>query len=114
MRNFRCSSETAQFGELDEIWKLAKVHDALTIGDAMQNNGRLIATVPKSAADEIRIRLTEFRGHKLCDVRQFTELDTGKDRTPTKKGFAVNVKLIPDLIAALQQAELEARAAHLL
>lgn len=80
----------------------------------MSDEEKLIATVPKNSVDEVRVRLTEFRGHKLCDVRQFTELDTGKERTPTKKGVAFAVRLLPEIIAALKQAEDEARAVGLL
>ena len=74
-------------------------------------DGVVVATVPKNSREELRVRLTEFRGHRLCDLRQFALVKAGSDRTPTRKGVAVNVALLPSLIAALQVAQEEARAA---
>ncbi len=75
---------------------------------------KLIETIRKNAREEIRISLTEFKGHDLVDCRVYADPYTGGDWLATRKGVCVSVKKLPDLIAALQQAEAEARAAGLL
>ena len=71
----------------------------------------IVAVVQKNTRDDLRIRLTEFMGHRLCDVRQFTDLGAeGAERRATKKGVAFNVAVLPELIAALRAAEDEARS----
>ena len=63
-----------------------------------------IATIKKNATEEIQVSLINFKGHDLIGIRVFAETDKG-DKVPTKKGLTCNVKLIPELLAALQQAE---------
>jgi len=74
-----------------------------------------IAVIRKNAMEEIRVELTEFNGYDLIHLRVWTEPRAGgSERIPTKAGIACRVTLLPDLIAALQQAEAAARAAGLL
>ncbi len=68
----------------------------------------LIATVRKNASDEVRIALSEFRGTSLIDMRVFSDFDGSGERRPTKKGLALSVTRLPDLIDALQLAKAEA------
>ncbi len=75
---------------------------------------KTIRTIRKSQRAEIRVSLTEYHGHDLCDVRVFAEPYSGDEWIATKKGLSLSVELLPELIAALQQAEAEARAASLL
>jgi hypothetical protein len=73
------------------------------------------ATIRKNALEEIRVGLSEFNGHDLLNIRVWAEpRDGGTDRIPTKAGIACNVRLLPELIAALRQAEADARAQGLL
>ena len=75
-----------------------------------------IATIEKNKTEELRIALTEYKGHDCVDVRIFAEpyADEGQGRVPTKKGVSLAVTKLPELISALQQAEGEARAAGLI
>ena len=73
-----------------------------------------IATIRKNTKEEIRISLSEWEGHDLINVRVWMDPYEGGERKPTKKGVACKVTLLPDIIAALQQAEAEARVAGLL
>ncbi len=74
-----------------------------------------ISVIRKNAAEEIRVELTQFNGHDLINVRVWTDPRTGGvERIPTKAGIACNARLLPELIAALQQAEAEARMRGLL
>lgn len=63
-----------------------------------------IATVAKNAREEIRIVLTNYKGHDLVDLRVFVEADGRPDRVPTRKGIAVKPALLPALIEALAKA----------
>jgi Transcriptional Coactivator p15 (PC4) len=77
--------------------------------------GAPIAIIPKNRLEEIRIELSEFNGHDLINIRVWAEPRSGGDeRIPTKAGIAAKVVLLPELIAALQKAEITARKAGLL
>ena len=59
--------------------------------------------------DVLKIRLEEYRGHRLCSLRVwFQERATGRIR-PTREGFGLNVRLLSNLIAKLIKIEAEAR-----
>ena len=75
-----------------------------------------ITTIEKNRSEELRISLKEYKGHRYADIRTFTEpyADEGQGRVATKKGVTLSLAKLPELIAALQQAESEARAAGLL
>jgi hypothetical protein len=73
-----------------------------------------IATIQKNAREEIRIELSEFKGHNLLNMRVWSDKDGGNARIPTKAGIACKVTLLPALISALQKTEAAARAAGLM
>ncbi len=72
--------------------------------------------IEKNKAEELRVALKRYRGHDYVDIRTYVEpsVDEGEGRVPTKKGVALALTKLPELIAALQRAESEARAAGLL
>ena len=73
------------------------------------------AIIRKNMAEEIRVELSEFNGHDLINVRVWADpRNGGTERIPTKAGIACNVRLLPELIEALQKAEAAARKAGLL
>lgn len=74
-----------------------------------------IVTIRKNSAEEIRVSLTEFKGHHLVNLRVYAEPyeDKGQGRVPTKRGLACSLALLPQLIDALQMAERAAREAGL-
>jgi hypothetical protein len=73
------------------------------------------AVLCKNMAEEIRIELSEFNGHDLINIRIWTDpRNGGSERIPAKAGICCNVRLLPELIEALQQAEIAARKAGLL
>src|SRR4051812_17441938 len=66
--------------------------------------------IRKNALEEIRVELSEYDGHDLINVRIWADpRNGGAERIPTKAGIACNVRLLPELIEALRQAEIEAR-----
>ncbi len=78
---------------------------------------KLIAAIPKNQREEIRVALSEFEKdgttHDMVSARVFYDAGDGEMR-PGRNGLNVSVKLLPQLVAALRQAEAEARAAGLL
>jgi Transcriptional Coactivator p15 (PC4) len=64
----------------------------------------LIAQFEKNATEVVRVSLTEYRGHKLVDVRVYYSDDEGQYR-PTKKGVSLSVDVYPDFRRALVELE---------
>ncbi len=67
-----------------------------------------VATLAKNSREQIRIRLNEYRGAHYADVRVFTPFGDDDEPKPTKKGVAVNVSKLDELIMALGRAKAEA------
>ena len=64
----------------------------------------VIAQFEKNATEVVRISLTEFRGHKLIDMRVYYSDDEGQYR-PTKKGVSISVDLYTDFKRAIYALE---------
>lgn len=62
---------------------------------------------PKNATEEVRASLTEYKGHKLIDLRIYYEPEEGGERRPTKKGVTIDVGLYPELKKAMMKMERE-------
>ncbi len=75
---------------------------------------KLIKTIKKNTLDEIRVELSEYRGHNLIAIRVYSDFGDGEEKKPTKKGLTCNVSLIPVLREALEKADAEARKAGVL
>ena len=69
----------------------------------------LIARLPKNGREELRVMLTEFRDKPLVAARVFFRPEGGGEMRPGKSGLNLRVAMLPELIAALQKAEVEAR-----
>ena len=76
---------------------------------------KLIATIEKNSIEEVRVALSEYQGFDLVGIRIWGNYDSPtSEKRPTKKGVALRVERLPELIAALLQAQAEAEAAGLL
>jgi hypothetical protein len=76
---------------------------------------KTVSVIPKSGTEEVRVDLSEYRGHDLVSIRIYANYDSADEpKRPTKKGVTLKVEKLPELIAALQQAKTDARAAGLL
>ena len=64
-----------------------------------------VAIIPKNALDDIRVRWSEYKGHRYLDIRIFTEIEGRADKAPTKKGITLRPDLIPEMIKALESAQ---------
>jgi RecB family endonuclease NucS len=69
---------------------------------------RIVRSFRKNQREVVRVILREFEGTKLLDVRAFGKRDDGQE-APTRKGIAINVALLPELLAAIIEAETIAR-----
>jgi hypothetical protein len=69
--------------------------------------GDVIHQFPKNATEEVRASLTEYKGHKLIDLRIYYEPEGGEERRPTKKGITIDVGLYPELKKAMLKIEKE-------
>ena len=77
---------------------------------------KLIATIPKNGREKILVALDEFEAkdttYDMISVRMFYE--DGGEYHPGRNGLNVRVELLPAIVAALRDAETEARNAGLL
>lgn len=71
-----------------------------------------ITIIPKNSRESVSIRLTEYKGHDLADVRIWVR--AGETLKATGKGVSVPIRLLPDLIAGLQEAATIATSAGIL
>jgi hypothetical protein len=76
-------------------------------------SGKVVAAIRKNRLEEIRIGLSRFNGHD--QLRVSAEPGNGVvERIPMRAGIAARVALLPQIIAALRKAGVEARRAGLL
>lgn len=70
----------------------------------------IIAAFPKNRRETFRVALDQWQGVDLVDLRVTVDLTgTSGVQSPTKRGVSLNVALLPQLVAALQEAEARAR-----
>jgi hypothetical protein len=67
----------------------------------------VVGTIPKNAREDIRVTLSNFKGHDLVGARIWFKSKEGEPR-PSSKGITVNVKVLPELIGLLEDAEKKA------
>ncbi len=65
--------------------------------------------IPKNATEELRLGLSEYKGHRLVNLRLWWTPDDAKTWHPSKHGFAVHVEALPELLAGLTVLEADAR-----
>ena len=67
----------------------------------MSSEPKLIATVPRSATEQLQISINEYKGKSYLDMRIYYTTDDGLNWLPTKKGVTVspeNMELLKDAI----------------
>ena len=78
---------------------------------------QIIAEIKKDQREEIRVALSEFEGRDgifdMVSARVFYDAGNGRMKV-TRNGLSVPVRLLPELIDALEEAERQARAAGLI
>lgn len=66
----------------------------------------IVGSIPKNQREEIRVTLSNFKGHDLVGARVWFK--AGEDYRPSSKGITVNVRILPELIGLLEDAEKKA------
>ena len=66
----------------------------------MADEGKMLATIPRSATEQLQISIKEFKGKSYLDLRIFYTTDDGATWLPTKKGVTCS----PDNIELLKEA----------
>jgi hypothetical protein len=64
-----------------------------------------ISQVTKNAREVVFLSLSEYKGHRLIDIRVHVPGDQEGDWVPTRKGVSLAVGLYPAFKAALAQLE---------
>lgn len=64
----------------------------------------IIARIAKNGREQVRVALTEFKGHALVSIRVWFRNDYGQMK-PGKSGIALRLDLIPDLVKALKDSD---------
>lgn len=65
----------------------------------------VISQVTKNAREVLFFSLSEFKGHRLIDIRVHVPGDQEGDWVPTRKGVSLAVSLYPAFKQALAQLE---------
>lgn len=65
----------------------------------------VISQVTKNAREVVFLSLSEFKGHRLIDIRVHVPGDQEGDWVPTRKGVSLAVGLYPSFKKALAQLE---------
>lgn len=91
--NFQCTKiKTLCFNELVNTIRKRK---------KMATEPKLIATIPRSATEQLQISINEYKGKCYLDLRIFYTTDDGLNWLPTKKGVTVspdNLELLRDAV----------------
>ncbi len=72
----------------------------------MPEESKLIATVPRSATEQMQVAINEYRGKKYLDLRIFYTTD-GSSWLPTKKGVTVAPENLEMVKEAIEKAMVE-------
>ena len=75
--------------------------------ESEQDGEQVVAEFVKNSTEKLRVSLTEYRGHSLCNVRIYYE--DGDEYKPSRKGVAFNVALLPELEKAIRKARAAAQ-----
>ena len=65
----------------------------------------IISQLTKNAREVVFLSLSEFKGHRLIDIRVHVPGDEEGDWVPTRKGVSLAVALYPAFKQALVQLE---------
>lgn len=66
--------------------------------------GKILATIPRGATEQLQIAINEFKGKSYLDMRIFYTTDDGSTWLPTKKGVTCPPENIIILKDAIEEA----------
>ncbi len=62
-----------------------------------------VAVFEKNKYQDIKVRISEYQGNDVIDIRIWTQPPQGNEKVPTGKGININVKLYPKLKEAVDK-----------
>ena len=63
----------------------------------------IIGEIQKNQKEKIIVSTNEYQGHKYVDLRVHYEDETSGEYKPTKKGIAINPKILPEVVELIIQ-----------
>ena len=63
----------------------------------------IIGEIQKNQKEKIIVSTNEYQGHKYIDLRVHYEDETSGEYKPTKKGIAINPKILPEVVEMIIQ-----------
>lgn len=82
----------------------------VTTSGAQAQTEKITVAVLRKGEGEVRITLDTFKGAPVVDVRLFEPFTPANVPMPTRKGVTLAIGRLPELAAALAEAETQARA----
>ncbi len=73
-----------------------------------------VAEFAKNKYQDVKIRLSEYQGNDVIDIRIWTQPPQGEEKVPTGKGININVKLFSKLKEAIGKLEKDLKENNLL
>ena len=64
----------------------------------------IIGEIQKNQKEKIIVSTNEYKGNKYIDLRVHYEDETSGDYKPSKKGIAVNPKILPQVVEMMLEA----------
>ncbi|MEA3489857.1 MAG: transcriptional coactivator p15/PC4 family protein [Candidatus Omnitrophota bacterium] len=68
----------------------------------------------KNKYQDVKVRISEYQGNDVIDIRIWTQPPQGDEKVPTGKGININVRLFPKLKEAVESLEKDLKGANLL
>ena len=73
-----------------------------------------VVVFAKNKYQDVKIRLSEYQGNDVIDIRIWTQPPQGEEKVPTGKGININIKLFPELKKAIEKLEQDLKEANML
>ena len=70
----------------------------------MAQEPKILATIPRTATEQMQIAINEYKGKSYLDMRIFYTTDDGASWLPTKKGVTCSPENIEILKDAIEEA----------
>ena len=73
-----------------------------------------VAVFEKNKYQDVKIRISEYQGNDVIDIRIWTQPPQGDEKVPTGKGININVRLFPKLKESIEKLEKDLKDAGLI
>jgi len=71
----------------------------------MAEDSNILATIPRSATEQLQISVSTYKGNQYLNMRIFYTTDDGQNWLPTKKGVTFSKDALEILEDAVQKAK---------